>query len=172
MQGTLWVQSNMFVFFFDWHTKAEKRFELLPLSFGSIGWAVLSMWRLAISCSNRGAEVVFLTCSDKSVSFSVVFSFHLLFPGYVLDKVNMFMCRTLAPLLPHKWRRLLQPEVAHRRYGLHFSLLIFILLAWQVCVFAQLSFFQRTLYLPRRKTGGAKQASMLNILLSQISSLQ
>lgn len=79
------------------------------------------------------------------------------------------MCRTLAPLLPHKRRRLLQPEVAHRRYGLHFPLLIFILLTWHVCVFAQLSFFQRTLYLTRRKTGAAKQAPMLNILLSQIS---
>lgn len=79
MQGTLWVQSNMFIFFFDWHTKAEKRFELLPLSFGSIGWAVLSMWHLRLAVATEEQKLfswpaltsqsAFLLCSSFTFYF-------------------------------------------------------------------------------------------------------
>lgn len=118
---------------------------------------------LSISENNREAEVVVLNCYNLSICFSVVFFFHLLFPGYVafvLDTVNMFMCRTLAPSPPHKCRRLLQPEVAHRRYRLHLALLIFSLFTWQVFVFTQLSFFPaRSVFDQKLKTGRTKPLS-------------
>lgn len=79
MQGTIWVQSNMFVFFFDWHTKAEKRFELLPLSFGSVGWAILSMWHLWLAIATEKQKLfswpaltsqsAFLLCSSSTFYF-------------------------------------------------------------------------------------------------------
>lgn len=116
--------------------------------------------------SSRETQVVSLTCYNLSIGFSPV-SFLRPFISwiscFVLDTVHMFTRRTLAPSLPPKWRRLPRPRAAHRRYRLHFALLIFILLTWQVFVFTQLPFFSAhsvfDLKLKKKKTGRAKQLS-------------
>lgn len=68
----------------------------LPLSFFLLGQLAELQYMVyvgfKISYRNREAEVVFLTCWDLSISFSVVSFFHLLFPGFVALSLTLQTC--------------------------------------------------------------------------------
>lgn len=61
--------------------------------------------------------------------------------SFFLDTQITFMCRTLVRSLPHKWRRVVQQEVALRRYWIRFHLMIFVSFTCQFFLFSQACFF-------------------------------
>lgn len=168
----------MFAFFWLTH-ESWKTFWIAPcLSVGPVGSAMLSLWHWGLVGATEKQKLFSwpaITC--QSAFFSPVLLFHLLFPGYAtlsLTLLTCLCCRTLAPSRPHKRRRLLQPEVAHRRYRLHFCFADFLDCLLGECLFSRSClFFQRTIWpevKKKQKTGRVKQLS--NPAFPNLSGLQ
>lgn len=60
--------------------------------------------------------------------------------SFSLDTQITFMCRTLVRLPPHKWRRVVQPELPLRRYLFFFSCYDFCVIYLPIVCFLKLAF--------------------------------